>query len=74
MDGDMEDEATEALPLATVTELDITAQMPSRDETTADEDDTGIYEGATVEMPAAENDDDTREMDIDGGKVDTKVI
>ncbi|MCP4302493.1 MAG: hypothetical protein GY783_18065 [Gammaproteobacteria bacterium] len=73
-DGDVEDQETEALPLATVTELDITVQMPSRDENTGDEDDTGVYEGATVEMPAAENDDDTQEMDVEGGTVDTKAI
>ncbi len=59
-------------PLASVTELDITAQMPARDENTADEDETGIHEAATVEMPVAENDDETTEMEVDGGKSGTK--
>jgi hypothetical protein len=56
-------------PLATVTELDSTAQMPAGDD--EDEDETGIHEAATVEMPAAEN-DETVEMDIDRGKSGTK--
>ncbi|MGB5447507.1 MAG: hypothetical protein WBM80_01140, partial [Woeseiaceae bacterium] len=59
-------------PLASVTELDITAQMPARDENTADADETGIHEAATVEMPVAENDDETTEMEVDGGKSGTK--
>jgi hypothetical protein len=64
-----DDDETAVLPLATVTELDITAQMPS-----SDEDETGIFEGATVEMPAAGDEGDTVEMDLDGGKVDTKAL
>ena len=59
-------------PLASVTELDITAQMPARDENTDDADETGIHEAATVEMPVADNDDETTEMEVDGGKSGTK--
>jgi hypothetical protein len=69
-----DDDETALLPLATVTEIDITAQMPSRDENTSDEDDTSIFEAATVEMPAAGNEDETVEMDLDGGTVDTKAL
>lgn len=59
-------------PLASVTELDITAQMPGRDENTDDADETGIHEAATVEMPLADNDDETTEMEVDSGKSGTK--
>ena len=69
-DMEITSEVTAATPLASVTELDVTAQLPARD--SHDEDETGIHEAATVEMPAAEN-DETAEMEIDGGKVDTKA-
>ena len=48
-----------------------------------DVDETGMYETATlnmsadefaIEVPEAENDDETQEMDLDGGTVDTKAI
>ncbi len=59
-------------PLASVTELDSTAQMAAGDEKADDADETGIHEAATIEMPAADNDDDTTEMEVDGGKSGTK--
>ena len=76
-EGESDDETAtgptaEMPPLASVTELDITAQMTARDENADDADETGIHEAATVEMPAAENDDDTTEMEVDGGKAGTK--
>ncbi len=48
-DGD----ETTALPLATVTELDITAQMPAKQDAVSDLDDTGINQAIeeTAEMP-----------------------
>ncbi len=55
---------------------DETALLPAGDDEYLVE--TGIHEAATieaatVEMPAAEN-DETAEMEIDGGKVDTKAV
>jgi len=77
------DDETSALPLATVTELDVTAQLPAQSEETAemelpqDPNDTAAVtvnlptaDDETAEMPVA-NDDDTAEMDIEGGRVDT---
>lgn len=77
------DDATVDMPRASVTELDSTAQMATRKGQNDDlDDDTGITEALTVsmtsddktvEMPSAEN-DDTTEMEIEGGKVDTKAV
>ena len=55
---------------------DETALLPSGDDEYIVE--TGVHEAATieaatVEMPAAEN-DETAEMEIDGGTVDTKAV
>ncbi|MDH3616770.1 MAG: LysM peptidoglycan-binding domain-containing protein [Gammaproteobacteria bacterium] len=70
-------------PLATVTDLDATAHMPLDSEAIGDLDDTGINENVTVDMTAddftvemreADNDDDTTEIELDGGKVDTKAV
>jgi len=72
-DYEITSELTAGLPLTSVTELDVTAQMPSRDDESDDTVETGIHEAATIEMPAAEN-DETAEMDVDGGTVDTKAI
>jgi len=58
-------EATTALPLASVTELDITAQMPAQNDEISDLDDTGINEAVTVNTAA---DDDTVEMPVESGK------
>lgn len=52
-------EQTTALPLATVTELDITAQMPAQNDEISDLEDTGINEAITVNTVA---DDETVEM------------
>lgn len=82
LEADSVDEETSALPLATVTELDVTAQLPARDTTpVADSDQTAANESITVniaaddkttEMAQAGN-DDTVEMEAEGGKVDTKT-
>ena len=78
LDGEQPDDGSttgvtvEMPPLASVTELDTTAQMPARDEETDDAGETGIHEAATIEMPVAENDDETTEMEVDGGKSGTK--
>jgi hypothetical protein len=63
-DDDAGDE-TSALPLATVTELDITAQMPTRNDEISDLDDTGINEAITLNTAA---DDETVEMPAETGK------
>ena len=68
-DYDITSEVTAATPLASVTELDVTAQLPSG----SDEDETGIHEAATIEIPLAEN-DETAEMEVDDDTVDTKAI
>ena len=72
-DYDITSEMIAATPLASVTELDATAQLPRQGDDNADNEDTGIHQAATVEMPAAEN-DETAEMEVDGGKVDTKAV
>ncbi len=70
------DDATSVLPLATVTELDITAQMPAQndDESNIDLkslDDTGITQEITVNQ-AADGDESTVEMPIKSGKAKAK--
>ncbi len=79
------DEETEEVPLATVTEIDSTAQLPAREddestaemETARDPNDTAAVtvnmtaEDKTAEMPVA-NDDETAEMEIEGGTVNTR--
>jgi hypothetical protein len=80
-----ETEVTAEMPLASVTEIDKTAELQvSSDEKTAefeasfDPNDTNAVtvnmtgEDSTAEMPVA-NDDETAEMEISGGKVDTKA-
>lgn len=82
LDETVSEEATEEMPLATVTEIDVTAQLPVQAE---DEDDTieavrqpnpndtaavtvnMSGDEKTAEMPVA-NDDETAEMEISGGK------
>jgi hypothetical protein len=71
MDGEPGDATTE-MPLATVHELDVTAQIPAREKQEIDDDDdTGINptvrmdtEGDTVEM----REDNTVEMPKGGSK------
>jgi len=71
MDDESSDATTE-MPLATVHELDVTAQMPLKDqEELSDEDDTGI--NPTVDMEADDKtvemrDDNTVEMPKGGSK------
>ena len=75
-------ELTSEMPLATVTHIDKTANLPigNEDEQT-DLDDTGInpeiteemhVDEKTVEMPAS-NSDETVEMTVESGKIDTKA-
>jgi len=71
MDDDAAD-ATAEMPLATVHELDVTAQMPAREkQEISDDDDTGV--NPTVSMDAEENTvevpaDNTAEMPKGGSK------
>lgn len=80
------DEETTEMPLATVTELDVTAQLPAKDddeltaemEARPDPNDTAAVtvnmsaaDDETAEMPVA-NDDETAEMEIEGGTINTK--
>ena len=80
------DEDTSEMPLASVTELDSTAELPTTDdekttefEASYDPNDTNAvtvnmsHEDKTAEMPVA-NDEDTAEMEIESGKVDTKRL
>jgi murein DD-endopeptidase MepM/ murein hydrolase activator NlpD len=76
------DDKTEEMPLATVTELDVTAQLPAKnDDNISDLDDTGINEEITVNIEAEEktveivagDSDKTVEMEVESGKVDTKA-
>lgn len=91
MEDDDADDMTSEMPLATVTEIDVTANLPAsgsgqQDEEISDLDDTGvneeitekmIAEDKTVEMPAKGGKgghiDDTVEMTVESGKVDTKA-
>ena len=75
---DNDADLTEAMPLATVVEIDATAQLPAEQVPLSDLDDTGVNETLTVnmtaddetaEMPAANADDQTIEMPFKSGKV-----
>ncbi len=73
----MDEDSTSEMPLATVTELDVTAQLPRKDEDVDDPDATSETaavsgEDKTEEMVAV-SEDDTVEMDVEGGKVDTRA-
>lgn len=70
-DYEITNEMTAPAPLLTVSELDATAQLPSNSD--EEEQDTGVHDAATIEMPAADN-DETAAMDVDDDKVDFKVI
>lgn len=79
------DEETSEMPLATVTELDVTERLPAGNDTdpTVEMDsprnpnDTAAVtvnmsaDEKTAEMPVA-NDDDTADLEIEGGLIDTK--
>jgi hypothetical protein len=56
---------TTALPRATVTELDVTAQMRAQNDDLSDLDDTGVNETLTVQLST---DDNTVEMPVKKGK------
>lgn len=64
-EGQADDNVTTAMPLATVTELDITAQMPAQNDDLSDLDDTGINEAITVNTAAEE---ETVEMPYEAKK------
>ncbi|HNP63728.1 MAG TPA: hypothetical protein PKH39_07290 [Woeseiaceae bacterium] len=55
----IDNDETTAMPLASVTELDITAQMPAQNDDVSDLDDTGITQEITINEAA---DDSTVEM------------
>jgi LysM repeat protein len=78
LDEDQGD-VTAEMPLATVTELDVTAQLPAKNDDISDLDDTGINPTVnmdsidnTVEMPKGDS-EKTAEMEIEPGKIDTKA-
>ena len=82
VDGFEDDDATAETPLATVTELDITAQLPAEnDDEISDLDDTGINEEITERIEAVEKTvemvvgepESTVELQVESGKVDTKA-
>ncbi len=58
-------EATTALPLASVTELDVTAQMPAKNDDISDITDAGINEANTASNTG---EDDTVEMPVESEK------
>jgi len=76
MGGPQDD--TSELPLASVTELDVTTKLPAGDDDdSSDADEIDITEEMvadekTVEMPAGDV-DDTIEMTIESGEIDTKA-
>jgi hypothetical protein len=65
-DSSPDDDATTEMPLATVTELDITAQMPIQSDVIVDPDATGVNEAIAANDT---DDDETAEMPIESGKV-----
>jgi hypothetical protein len=80
-ESDDDTDVTSAIPLTTVTELDVTAQLPADSGEVGDADETHISPAhiaefavgdQTVEMPA--NDSDvTAELPVDSDKVDSKA-
>ena len=85
--GESDSDATSVLPASTVAELDATAELPTGEgtdktaefEASYDPNDTNAvtvnmsHEDKTAEMPVA-NDEDTAEMEIESGTVDTKRL
>ena len=85
--GETDDDAASAMPASSVVELDATAELPAREDTektaefeaSYDPNDTNAvtvnmsHEDKTAEMPVA-NDDETAEMEIESGTVDTKRL
>ncbi len=76
-----QDDTTEEMPLATVTELDVTAQLPAKNDEISDLDETSENEEITVNIEAedktveivAGDGDKTVEMEVESGKVVTKA-
>jgi hypothetical protein len=67
-DDSGDDDLTAALPLATVTELDVTAQMPAQNDDVSELDDpdaTGVNEAITARI---DTDEETVEMPVESGK------
>jgi len=64
-DDDATDDATTEMPRATVTELDITAQMPTQSGEMSDPDATGVNETLAANDT---DDEETAEMPIETGK------
>lgn len=60
-----DDDATAEMPMATVTELDMTSQMPAQNDENADPGETSLNETLTAKEAG---DDDTTEMPIGAGK------
>jgi len=76
MDEDSADDETGVLPKATLTELDKTSELPACDDVEEETDETSMSGALTVNMSAVErhaDNDETAEMQIEGGKVDTKA-
>lgn len=71
MDNIDESDTTSALPMASVTELDITAQLPAQNDDSAATVNMEV-DDSTVEMDAAHKEDEDT-MEIESGKVDTKA-
>jgi hypothetical protein len=71
MENIEESDATSALPMASVTELDITAQLPAQNDDSAATVNMEV-DDSTVEMDAVNKEDDDT-MEIESGKVDTKA-
>ena len=63
--NDSDEDITAEMPLATVTELDITAQMPAQNDPISDPDATGVNEEITISTAA---DDETVEMSVKSEK------
>ena len=63
--NDSDEDITAEMPLATVTELDITAQMPAQNDPISDADATGVNEEITINTAA---DDETVEMSVKSEK------
>ncbi len=70
-DEDDSEGLTTEMPMATVTPIDATASLPQSEDVVADDD---VADDQTTEMPARrESDDDTAEMTIESGTINTKA-
>ena len=72
--GEGPDDDTSEMPLASVTELDVTAKLAaSDDDNVSDAGYTGVTEEITVEMPTDDSDDETIELTVEASKIDSKT-